>query len=205
MMRSQFQRASVDFQPSVRQRSRPGKNSFRVLGAVKRASYKNVVCSKTLIAKKAYIKKLQRECKSMSEFAQKEMSNRENGILSFEVFQDPFEENQIHFMERYLDNTKMGEFNSSTRFTKFMKDVQTYLEEPVGLALYEWRDGQLGASSMQGGPKGEGGLDDATGASGMAAGAGLRQTSAAVNLGDMKRDEETKGWGMGFKFPWDKE
>lgn len=58
---------------------------------------------------------------------------------------------------------------------------------------------------------GEGGLDDATGASGMAAGAGLKQTSGVVNLGDMKRDEGKTAWGMDmnlnvdFKFPWQKD
>ena len=36
---------------------------------------------------------------------------------------------------------------------------------------------------MAAGPKGEGGLDDATGASGAAGGAGLKQTSATVDLG----------------------
>lgn len=57
---------------------------------------------------------------------------------------------------------------------------------------------------------GEGGLDDATGASGMAAGAGLKQTSSVVNLGDVKRDEGKTPWGMdlkldtNFKFPWQK-
>jgi hypothetical protein len=29
--------------------------------------------------------------------------------------------------------------------------VQPYLEEPVGMALYEWRDGQIGNAAVQGG------------------------------------------------------
>lgn len=52
------------------------------------------------------------------------------------------------------------------------------------MALYEWNDGQLGAVCLQGGPKGEGGLDDATGASGAAGGAGLKQTSATLDLSE---------------------
>lgn len=89
--------------------------------------------------------------------------------------------------------------------------VQKYLEKPVGMVLYEWRDGNLGAACIQGGvcviwpvrlfhcttialfciiilygcrtgPKGEGGLDDATGAGGRG-GAGYTQTSKAVDLG----------------------
>lgn len=51
---------------------------------------------------------------------------------------------------------------------------------------------------------GEGGLDDATGASGMAAGAGLTQTSDVVNLGNVKRDDGKKAWGLNIKFPWEK-
>ena len=29
--------------------------------------------------------------------------------------------------------------------------IQTHLEGPIGMALYEWKDGQLGAASIQGG------------------------------------------------------
>lgn len=41
-----------------------------------------------------------------------------------------------------------------------------------------------GRTFTQGGPKGEGGLDDATGASKMAGGAGSKQTSAVVDLSE---------------------
>ncbi len=47
------------------------------------------------------------------------------------------------------------------------------------------------------GPKGEGGLDDATGQSGGAGGgAGYTQTSATVDLGKEKRDHEGDSFGM---------
>ena len=29
--------------------------------------------------------------------------------------------------------------------------IQTHLEGPIGIALYEWKDGQIGAASIQGG------------------------------------------------------
>ena len=51
---------------------------------------------------------------------------------------------------------------------------------------------------------GEGGLDDATGAGGLG-GARMSQTTGVVNLGDKKRGEEGDSYGMGFKFPWQKD
>lgn len=140
---------------SIKRGNNKGRAQLQVLAAVKKRSLKNVVCSKTLVAKKAYLEKLKRECKSMSNYGIKSMEDRENGILTFEVFQDPFDEMQIHFFERYEDNVKLGRFNSGDRFTRFMKDVQMYIEKPVGIALYEWDNGRLGSASVQGGPKGE--------------------------------------------------
>jgi hypothetical protein len=60
------------------------------------------------------------------------------------------------------------------------------------MALYEWVDGALGPASMQGGPKGEGGLDDATGASGAAGGASMKQTSRSFDLGAIGAAEEAE-------------
>ena len=105
--------------------------------------------------------------------------------------------------------------------------IQEHLEGPIGMALYEWKDGKIGNVCVQGGelhlhcpwmllkeglprlslfynsahilsygymvfdstyngitgPKGEGGLDDATGAGGTGA-SNMKQTSAVVNLGE---------------------
>eukprot|EP00798_Chlamydomonas_sp_ICE-L_P020313 gene20313-27069_t len=47
---------------------------------------------------------------------------------------------------------------------------------------------QAGVSNR---PKGEGGLDDATGASGAAGGASLKQTSATVDLTNMTEEDES--------------
>lgn len=133
---------------------RTSRGAAQVLAAVKKKALKNVVFSKTLVAKEKYLKKLLRECKSMADFAKKEMGNRENGILEFTVFQDQFDEKQIHFFEKYVDNIKMGRFNSGERFTAFMKTVQLYIEKPVGIVLYEWDNNTIGTASVQGGPKG---------------------------------------------------
>lgn len=139
----------------VQRGSSSGRGQLQVVAAQKKRSMKHVVFSKTLVAKKAYLGKLKRECKTMSDYAEKSMKDSENGIMGFDVFQDPFDELQIHFFERYQDSVKMGKFNSGDRFVKFMKDVQKYIEKPVGFALYEWDNGRLGSASVQGGPKGE--------------------------------------------------
>lgn len=78
----------------------------------------------------------------------------------------------------------LGRHNTRADVVAFLEDLtkEGCLEGPVGMVLYEWRDGQLGPACAQGGPKGEGGLDDATGGSGMAGGAGLKQTSATLDL-----------------------
>lgn len=174
--------------------------------AVKKTSLRNIVCSKTLKVKEGSIETARELCKGIAEHAISEMKDPAHGILSFEVFQDPYEANQIHFLERYQDNTRMGQFNTSDPFQRFMTEIQDHLEEPVGLALYESKKGQLGAVCVQGGPKGEGGLDDATGAGGKGAST-YKQTSDVVNLGNLEEEEdEEKGFfGLPFKFklPWE--
>ena len=135
--------------------ARAGRSSrFVVEGAIKRASLRNVVCSKTLKVKDGCTDKAKKLCLEIADVAHTEMQDRSKGILAFEVFQDPFEEQFIHFWERYLDNARMGRFNTSKPFEKFMKEIQDCLEEPVGLALYDWKNGQLGPQAIQGGPKG---------------------------------------------------
>ncbi len=66
-----------------------------------------------------------------------------------------------------------------------MEKIQPMCDGPVGMALYEMKDGKLGMTSVQGGPRGEGGLDDATGASGAAGGASYKQTSSTVDLSEL--------------------
>lgn len=78
----------------------------------------------------------------------------------------------------------MGRHNTAAEMQESMKQLLPLLEGPVGMALYEMKDGKLGAVAVQGGPKGEGGLDDATGASGAAGGASYKQTSATVDLSE---------------------
>lgn len=99
--------------------------------------------------------------------------------------QDQFETNVFYFWELYEGNVSMGRHNTSPEVQAFMENVQELLERPVGMALYEWRDGKIGNACVQGGPRGEGGLDDATGATGAAGGASYKQTSNTVDLSEL--------------------
>lgn len=110
------------------------------------------------------------------------MGDRTAGIVTFEFSKDAYEPNVYHFWELYDNNVAMGRHNTTPEMKKFMESTKFLLERPIGMALYEYNGGKLGAVAVQGGPKGEGGLDDATGASGAAGGASYKQTSGAVDL-----------------------
>lgn len=188
--------------------SRPtnSRGRVQVLAAVKKASAKNVVCSKTLVVKPGQEDQVEQMCRDIVQFSKDRMQDRSSGIHTFECSQDNWDKNVFHFWERYESNSHLGTHNTCHEYTTFMKKIQPHLEQPVGMALYEWRDGQLGNVCVQGGPKGEGGLDDATGASGSSGGASMKQTSSAVDLTGIKEDEDKPReiWGLNFKFPWQK-
>ena len=102
--------------------------------------------------------------------------------IKISFFQDGGEANVFHFWELYESNTAMGRHNTVPEVEGFMQKVQPLLEGPIGMALYEMKNGKLGQASVQGGPRGEGGLDDATGATGAAGGASYKQTSGTIDL-----------------------
>ncbi|KAK9841039.1 hypothetical protein WJX81_007213 [Elliptochloris bilobata] len=180
-----------------------------ISAAIKRSSEKHVVCHKTLVAKQDQVAKVAEMCKDILDFSQGKATHRSAGILEFKVSVDQYEPNVFYFWERYDGNATMGRHNTGPEIRAFMENIQPYLEGPVGMALYEWQDGKIGNVCVQGGPKGEGGLDDATGAGG-SGGASHKQTSATLDLGDVQRGEHGDTFGMGsasegFKFPWQKD
>ncbi|KAI8466752.1 MAG: hypothetical protein J3K34DRAFT_432696 [Monoraphidium minutum] len=145
-----------------------------------------VCCSKTLVSKPESVERVQKLCADVTQFSQARMDDRANGLHAFDCVRDQWEPNVFHFWERYESNVSLGRHNTLPEVTQFMEQVVPLLERPVGMALYEWQDGQLGPVSLQGGPKGEGGLDDATGASGAAGGASMKQTSRSFDLGGIE-------------------
>lgn len=175
----------------MRKRSsgRPQRGHLLIFAAVKAKSARQVACSKTLVAKPEHAEEVKQLCQQAMEFSQKQMGNRSSGIQEFTCSADGWEPNVFHFWERYDSNVSLGKHNTTPEIEQFMQKVVPLLERPVGMALYEYRDGQLGPPSMQSGPKGEGGLDDATGASGAAGGASYKQTSTAAQLQTLGEDD----------------
>eukprot|EP00891_Asterochloris_glomerata_P004779 jgi/Astpho2/4779/Aster-00323 len=169
-------------------------------------------CNKTLVAAAGKEEVVQKMCMEVMVFSQQQMQDKTQGICEFTCHQDNYEPNTFHFWERYDTNRHMGQHMTQAPMQQFMEKVQDHLEGPVGMALYEWQNGQLGHACVHGGPKGEGGLDDATGAGG-AGGASMKQTSSTVDLTKESAQDEEKGlWGMkgmklpvSLKFPWQKD
>lgn len=147
-----------------RSRSGAGRQRLQVLAAVKEKTGKQVVCSKTLVARKEAAAQVQTLCQGIVTYTEDRMRDRTSGIQQYQCMRDGFEDNVFHFYERYASNAHLGRHNTSDEVVKFMTSVQPLLEAPVGMALYEFKNGRLGVAAVQGGPKGEGGLDDATGA-----------------------------------------
>lgn len=161
--------------------------------AVKRRNEKHIVCSKTLVATAGKESLVDEACAKLvaavglsgpqASPATAAAANR-RGVIEFSYGRDSYEPNVFHFWERYESNVALGRHNTREDAVAFLEALtkEGLLEGPVGMVLYEWRDGQLGPACAQGGSKGEGGRDDATGGSGMAGGAGLKQTSATLDL-----------------------
>jgi quinol monooxygenase YgiN len=95
-----------------------------VVAAVKRRTDKHVVCSKTIVATPETAEKVVELCKGMMEFSQRRAAESDSGILAFDVSQDIYDGNVVHFWERYESNAHMGRHNTSPEFTKFMQDVR---------------------------------------------------------------------------------
>jgi len=122
-------------------------------------------------------------CKSIVQWAQEKQKDRKSGIEGFECNVDAFEKNTLHFWEIYESFPTMNDVRASPEHTKFMMDVRPLLTDPIALAAYEYKDGQIGHMMNPIGPKGEGGLDDATGQS------GTKQQSMVINQGLVESDE----------------
>eukprot|EP01024_Parvocaulis_polyphysoides_P043769 TRINITY_DN40170_c0_g1_i2.p3 TRINITY_DN40170_c0_g1~~TRINITY_DN40170_c0_g1_i2.p3 ORF type:complete len:227 (-),score=30.78 TRINITY_DN40170_c0_g1_i2:477-1118(-) len=181
---------------------RPKRARLQICAAIKKAASQNVVCTKQFIIKEGQQEQMKQLCQTAMQYSKEKIKVKENGIFEFEIFQDMWEQQVFHSWERYLNNRCMNDHSSSKELMQFMEKVDELLEKPIGVVLYEWNDGNIGNSCVQIGPRGEGGLDDASGASGATAGAAMRQTSSATLIGDLKRGEEGDSFGMNLEFPW---
>ena len=58
-------------------------------------------------------------------FSKEKMNNKKSGILAFECSQDRYEDNVLHFWERYDGNRSMGLHNTTDEYSIFMKKVRS--------------------------------------------------------------------------------
>ncbi|KAG0576607.1 hypothetical protein KC19_5G093500 [Ceratodon purpureus] len=157
-----------------------------VIEAAKRISTgRSYALSSTLKIEEGKEEEVTALCKGIVEWALEKMKDRKSGIQGFECNVDAFEKNTFHFWEIYESFPTMNDVRASPEHTKFVMDVRPLLTGPIALAAYEYKDGQIGHMMNPIGPKGEGGLDDATGQS------GTKQQSMVINQGLGDIDERS--------------
>ena len=146
--------------------------------ARRRKQEKSVVCNKTLVCKEGKEDEVQELCAAYADA----MKASASGVLSFECTRDTHDDLQFHFWERYKDASSFSAAMAGEKTQGFLGEVSEKLQKPVGVSLFEYADGKVGSACVEVGPKGEGGLDDATGANKYGGGARYEQTSTAVQL-----------------------
>ena len=188
--------------------ARPRRGAGAACGASRKGSRRSIVCTKTVAARRlppgppaaggaqgepprdpAAAEALEAKCEAL----EAAVAGTRRGLEAFAVQRDPFDAGVFHFWERYRSVADFEAVLEGEAMVGFIRDAAELLERPVGIALYEWVDGQLGAPMVNWGPKGEGGLDDATGANKFGGGASYEQTSGAVNLGSLDPEERLGG------------
>lgn len=173
------ERLGTAFKRAFGTQQRP--RGLQIAAAIKKRAEKHVVCSKTLVAKPGQEKRVQKKCQDILDFSLGKAANKSNGIVEFVCSQDLYESNVFHFWERYDGNVSLGRHNTTPEFQKFMESVsgslsgtwlsgslrdlqaeplsecacsfqvQEFLEEPIGLALYAYQDGNISHVCVQGG------------------------------------------------------
>eukprot|EP00898_Chlorokybus_atmophyticus_P004633 jgi/Chlat1/5170/Chrsp33S00392 len=160
------------------------------VAAVRVSTARTVVLTATLVAKEGARDEVMQLCKDVVNRTKETQMQpgSKSGVISYECSEDGYEPGVFHFWERYTSQQTMTAHLQSEEHKTF---VAKLLSKPIAMCLYEYKDGQLGPVAYPLGPKGEGGLDDATGQGGMAGGAGMKQ-HAQVDLGMVERDS----WGL---------
>ncbi|XP_024518820.1 uncharacterized protein LOC112341984 isoform X1 [Selaginella moellendorffii] len=164
------------------------RSGVRIRAAKKVETGRSLVMSSTLVAEEGKEEAVVDLCKGILDWASEcQKSDKACGVLQFECKADLQEKNVYHFWERYESFLHLTTFRGSPEHVKFMKDVRPLLKKPIGLVAYEYKDGQIGHARVLIGPKGEGGLDDATGQG--------KQTSRLIAPGDTY-DDSREDWGL---------
>uniref|UniRef100_A0A7S2FB25 ABM domain-containing protein n=1 Tax=Pycnococcus provasolii TaxID=41880 RepID=A0A7S2FB25_9CHLO len=124
------------------------------------------------------MEKLQKYVDDMQDVALESSSASNNSLaLIFAAQEDSHEEGTFHLWQRYRNAQDMLKAQEHVTSKIFYEEIRPSLSQPVALATYDCRaDGSISPCCVPFGPKGEGGMDDATGAAKMAAGAAAKQT-----------------------------
>jgi len=83
-----------------------------------------ICCSKTLVAKPEHKEVVQQLCQEAAEFSANRMKERSSGIQEFSCMLDGWEDNVIHFWERYDSNVSLGRHNTTPEMEGFMNKVR---------------------------------------------------------------------------------
>ena len=93
------------------------------LNAVRKGKEKNVVCTKTVVAKVEHVEKVRMLCKEYQERMKGNSSETHQGVVTFECTEDTFEENAFHFWERYKDANSFNQNMTSEDTSYFLEKV----------------------------------------------------------------------------------
>ncbi|GAQ87631.1 hypothetical protein KFL_003660110 [Klebsormidium nitens] len=167
------------------------RRGLEVKAAKRKDKERSLVLTVTLAAEEGKEEKVQALCRGIVEHFRPMVADSKSPVRAFECSQDAYEPSVYHFWQRYDGFVEMNDVYAGPEYTKFLEEVRPLLKGPVALAAYEWVNGQLGHMMNPIGPKGEGGLDDATGQGGSGGGASYKQT-AQTDLGNVERES----WGM---------
>eukprot|EP00245_Coleochaete_scutata_P017510 TRINITY_DN860_c0_g9_i1.p1 TRINITY_DN860_c0_g9~~TRINITY_DN860_c0_g9_i1.p1 ORF type:complete len:276 (+),score=41.46 TRINITY_DN860_c0_g9_i1:69-896(+) len=164
---------------------------LRVESAKRVRKEKKFLLSSTIVAAEGSEEQVLQLAQEIVAWGKKQQESKASGISDFTCTYDTFDKNVYHFWEVYNSFQAMNDCRASPEYSEFTNKVRPLLAGPIGMAVYEYADGQIGHMLNPIGPKGEGGLDDATG-QGTGGGASYKQTSGTVDLGNYKR----AAWGM---------
>ena len=102
---------------------RCSRGALLVQAAVKQRSAREVVISKTLIARPDAKDKVWTLCEEASARAKAAMADRDVGLRAFDCVRDGWDDNVFHFWERYESNVALGRYNSSEPVLEWYKQV----------------------------------------------------------------------------------
>ncbi|TCN21183.1 putative quinol monooxygenase [Mesobacillus foraminis] len=64
-------------------------------------------------------------------------SKAESGNISYDYYEDPEEANSFIFVEKWKDVQAIQQHEETSHFKKFVKEIETFLSEPIYAELFE--------------------------------------------------------------------